>query len=465
MPAKYAIPTKPSASRQRPVGKLGIVDWREDCSSCHNCVKRACIYGLYREEADTLHDEIGYLDYIYQCKGCLSCVQNCTKNILTRVVNPEFARLGDSYYTPEIVTATWFQAESGRIPVSGAGYGGPFSGEGFDSMWTDMSEIVRPTRDGIHGREYISTSVDVGRKLSHLAFRDGRLAVQAPPLVELPLPVFFDLVPAHWQRGEVVRAIAEAAAQLGTLAVLRPEHLAEMPGLPPDHLIPLLDGSPASDARLSVTPMAMLPDGQRVMAAQAALKAENPGQVVAIRIAASPDSARRSVELVRQGAEVIHLVFDAHGREAAPAQPRHMRDVIREVHRALVKDGTRDEATLSVCGGVALAEHLAKAIICGADLVAIDVPLILALECRLCGDCQQDLPCPIDLKEADVKYAMHRIVNLVGAWHQQLIEVLGAMGIREVRRLRGETGRAMFFEDLEREAFGKIFGKRKGSAR
>ena len=34
-----------------------------------------------------------------------------------------------------------------------------------------MSEIVRPTRDGIHGREYISTSVDVGRKLTHLAFR------------------------------------------------------------------------------------------------------------------------------------------------------------------------------------------------------------------------------------------------------------------------------------------------------
>jgi hypothetical protein len=27
------------------------------------------------------------------------------------------------------------------------------------------------------------------------------------------------------------------------------------------------------------------------------------------------------------------------------------------------------------------------------------------------------------------------------------------MGIREVRRLRGEMGRAMFFEDLEREIF------------
>jgi len=213
---------------------------------------------------------------------------------------------------------------------------------------------------------------------------------------------------------------------------------------------------------VAAAPMVMLPDGEDVMAAQAAIKAGNPGQVVAIRMAASPGSARRSVELVRQGAEVVHLVFDAHGREAASAQPRHARDVIREVHQALVKDSTRDQATLCVSGGVALAEHLAKAIICGADFVAIDVPLILALECRLCGDCRQGLPCQIALEEADVTYAVHRLVNLVGAWHQQLIEVLGAMGIREVRRLRGETGRAMFFEDLEREAFGKIFGKRKG---
>jgi ferredoxin len=479
MPAKYAIHTKPAVNRQRPVGKLGIVDWREDCSSCHNCVKRSCIYGLYRDEADALRDEIGYLDYVYQCKGCLNCVQNCTKNILTRVVNPEFSRLGDDYYTPEIVMSTWYQSESGRIPVSGSGYGGPFSGEGFDSMWTDMSEIVRPTRDGIHGREYISTSVDVGRKLPHLAFRDGRLMVQPPPLVELPLPVIFDLVAEPWQRGAVVRAIAEAAAQLGTLAVLRPDHLAALPGLSPDHVIPLLDGpawppgltgadpslaQAATPAGLAAAPMVMLPDGDDVIAAQAAIKAENPGQVVAVRMAASPGSARRCVELVRQGAEVIHLVFDAHGREAAPAHPRHARDVIREVHQALVKEGTRDQATLCVSGGVALAEHLAKAIICGADFVAIDVPLMLALECRLCGDCRQGLPCQIALEEADVKYAVHRLVNLVGAWHQQLIEVLGAMGIREVRRLRGETGRAMFFEDLERDAFGKIFGKRKGVA-
>jgi Pyruvate/2-oxoacid:ferredoxin oxidoreductase delta subunit len=174
------------------VGKFGIVDWREDCAGCHNCVKRACAYGFYRDEADTLRREIGYLDYIYQCKGCLSCVQDCTKGILTRVVNPEYSLLGDEYYTPSIILSTWFQADSGRIPVSGAGYGGPFTGSGFDSMWTDMSEIVRPTRDGIHGREYINTLVDIGRKNDRLVFENCELS-PAPPLLEIPFPWYSGL--------------------------------------------------------------------------------------------------------------------------------------------------------------------------------------------------------------------------------------------------------------------------------
>ena len=477
MPAKYVIHSKPAAGRMRTVGKLGIVDWREDCSSCHNCVKRGCVYGFYRDEADTLREEIGYLDYIYQCKGCLNCVQDCTKNILTRVVNPEFKRLGDSYYTPEILLSTWFQAETGRIPVSGSGYGGPFSGPGFDSMWTDMSEIVRPTRDGIHGREYISTSVDIGRKLPCLAFRDGQLAVAPPPLLELPLPVVFDVLPRHWRRGPVVESIAAAAAELGTMAIIAPDDRAALPSdVAQGHVIPLIGAkflpSPSGrgaggeggshsrngngdidaasplpsplpegegDAR---APLVMVPDHADVMAVQAALKAQNPRQIVAVRLPATPAAAQRVLELAWQGAEVVHLVFDAHGREAASADPRHARDVLREVHTTLVKAGIRDEITLIASGGIALAEHMAKAIICGADLVAIDLPLLVALECRLCRECENENPCPIALEDISRDLAVHRIVNLMGAWHSQLLEVLGAMGIREVRRLRGETGRA-----------------------
>ena len=121
----------------------------------------------------------------------------------------------------------------------------------------------------------------------------------------------------------------------------------------------------------------------------------------------------------------------------------------------------RDEVTLIAGGGIALAEHMAKAIICGADVVSIDLPLMVGLECHLCDHCEPGMPCPARLEEVPLNYAAGRMVNLIAAWHDQLIEVMGAMGMREVRRLRGDVGRAMFFEDLEEETFGKLFGKRK----
>ncbi|MBN1866707.1 hypothetical protein JW916_05400 [Candidatus Sumerlaeota bacterium] len=481
MPAKYHIDTKRIPPRFRPVGKLGIVDWREDCAGCHNCVKRGCVYGFFRDEADALREEVGYLDYVYQCKGCLNCVQNCTKGILSRVVNPEYRRLGDAYYTPDIVLSTWFQAETGGIPVSGAGYGGPFSGPAFDSMWTDMSEIVRPTRDGIHGREYINTSVDIGRKPSHVVLENGR-PKETPPLIENPVPLIFDIIPERFQRGAVFAAVTQAASAMGVLAVARARDIPPAsrvdPNVPPgisvgaeephgpaiarDVLVPFLaDPKTDVEALCPGASIVMVADGEGVGAVRDSLKKANPDRLVAIRMSASPRSAQRALELTRQGAEVIHLVFDAHGREEAASKPRHARDVLRDVHGALVKAGIRDQVTVVASGGIALPEHMAKAIICGADLIAVDLPLVVALECRLCGGCERDETCPVCLEETDPGAAAQRIVNLIGAWRNQLLEMLGAMGIREVRRLRGETGRCMFFEDLERATFGKMFGKRK----
>lgn len=47
-------------------------------------------------------------------------------------VNPDYLALGDEYYSPEMITSLYYQAETGKIPVSGAGYRGPFTGQGFD---------------------------------------------------------------------------------------------------------------------------------------------------------------------------------------------------------------------------------------------------------------------------------------------------------------------------------------------
>jgi ferredoxin len=458
MPAKYHITTHPTPPRFRPEGKLGIVDWREDCSSCHNCVKKNCVYGLYRDEADALHDEIGYLDYIYQCKGCLTCVQNCTKNILTRVVNPLYDRLGDAYFTPDIIMTTWFQAETGSVPVSGCGYGGPFSGKGFDSMWTDMSEIVRPTRDGIHGREYINTGVDIGRKQGRLSFENMELRDTPPPRLQSPLPIVFDIVPEQWRHGPVVSSIVNAAAELGLFSIVSDAQRPQKQGT----VVPFLENpKKAATGHAAGAPMVVVPDSSDILEITGALKQEEARRIVAVRLPATKGVAQRVVWLAREGAEVVNLVFDRHGREITAEAPRHMRDALREVHQALVKERIRDQVTLMSSGGIGLPEHMAKAIICGADLVTIDVPLVIAMECRLCGECERGERCPVDLATIDEKYAVRRIINLIGSWYSQLLEMLGAMGIREARRLRGEVGRCMFFEDLERAAFGRLFGKRK----
>jgi len=131
---------------------------------------------------------------------------------------------GDTHWTAEVITQTWYQAETGRIPISGAGYGGPFAGEGFDGIWLDMSEIVRPTRDGIHGRETISTTVDLGRRLSALFFDDaGRLTSALPSGLQLPLPVLFNPLPEPLPGRGAVRGLVAAAARLGTLALITPD--------------------------------------------------------------------------------------------------------------------------------------------------------------------------------------------------------------------------------------------------
>jgi hypothetical protein len=456
MPPRFHIGTRHAGPRVHPVGKLGIVDFREDCASCANCVKRRCVYGLYRDEADRLAEERGYLDYVYQCKGCLCCVQNCTKGLLERVENPEYARLGSGIFTPETVLSTWFQAETGAIPVSGSGYGGPFSGGGFDAMWTDMSEIVRPTRDGIHGR------VDIGRKLDHLDFDGRALRSAAPPLLESPLPVMFDVLPERYLRGPAVAVVLRAATELGLFAVVRESDLAETEPAARAHAVRLSSdaGGCPGGSEHACAPLVVVPEPLAAPAARAAVRRDT-SPIVAVRVPTTAGVTERVLGLAQAGTAVINLVFDTNGRELVPERPRHMRDVIREVHGALVREGVRDELTLMSSGGIALAEHVVKAIICGVDLVAIDLPLVVALECRLCGECKRDAPCPIAWQRIDPELGVQRIVNLMAAWHGQLIEMLGAMGIREVRRLRGETGRAMFFEDLERNVFGRLFGKRR----
>ncbi len=466
MPEKYHVKTSHVQPRLPRIGKYGVVDWREDCARCHNCVKKACVYDRYREENSFIRDLDEVHTLYYECMGCFSCIQNCTKNLLTISINSEYKKLGNSYWTPQIFSTTWLEAETGKVPVSGAGYRGKFSGPGFDSMWTDMSEIVRPTRDGIHGREYISTSVDIGSKPPHLNFEGNSLTTILPPIISLPFPVIFDMSSEKYALPVLEHFIFETAKQTGLIAVVDSKRWNELKISNKEALLSNLafflnpDGPEISKEILGRTRLVEIPDGKNVEQQIRLLKSAHPGLIVAVRVNLTKDALQRTETLTKMNVEVVHLIADLDGNEIGVENPRFIKDVVREIHAMLIKIEKRDEVTLIAGGGVGLPEHIVKALICGADLVSINIPLLIAVECRLCENCKLGDFCPAKLdKEIDPNYGIGRMTNLMGAWHWQMVEMMGAMGMREARRLRGDVGRAMFKDELEEEIYGPIFRK------
>jgi len=464
VPKQYHIPIRTAPPRFNPVGKYATVEFRENCAgSCRECVKKKCVYDIFKNN----HRYVSSMqepEYVYSCESCFRCVQECTKGIFSRVINPDYRTLGDSYFNPDIIHRIWYQAHTGKIPVSGAGYRGPFVGAGFDSMWTDMSEIVRPTRDGIHGREYINTCIELSRRVTRLRFKENMtIDMELPPILEIPLPVLFQRPGFGVVSEKVLIAMALAANVLGTMMFVRPEDCSGVLASYAAHLVPCLgkDTYKKHSALIQKSRMIELNYEPGIEEAFTALRSLNPDLIISVGIPLDGRAASRAVDLTCADADTLHFYADNHGNELVPHQPRFLKEMIREIHLKLVEKLIRQRVKLIFTGGIAMAEHVAKAIICGADGVAVDTPLLIALECRVCYRCKNGLSCPVQLEDFDPFWGRRRITNLIGAWRNQLIEVMGAMGIREVRRLRGEVGRSMWFEDLERENFGPLFGERK----
>ncbi|MGD2041252.1 MAG: glutamate synthase-related protein, partial [Anaerolineae bacterium] len=318
-------------------------------------------------------------------------------------------RGGDEHWTAEVITQTWYQAETGRIPISGAGYGGAFAGPGFDAIWLDMSEIVRPTRDGIHGREYISTAIVMGGRPPALQFdAAGRLVTELPVQVELPLPVLFDPLPMPLPGYGAQLAIARAAARVGTVALVRPEEW--LPELK-DYgaaIAPILTPGGEEDApwmesaRLIEIDAEFEEDLDAVLKAVARVGSRYRHAVAGVRLPLGPDAPARVEYLAGRGVALLHLCADEVGYELEGDDPRFVAESLQEIHQRLVDANLRDQVTLVVGGGIAAAEHLPKAMVCGADAVAVDLVLQVALGCALWADVRR--PCPVEDVETEPEW-------------------------------------------------------------
>ncbi len=427
----------------------------ERCIACGQCI-RSCQYVCHRRRVGDprVMDE----PESASCRGCFACVMDCPRGALEMRQNPDYEHLCDPVYTAQVIRSIQEQAATGKIPVSGAGYGGPFDGRGFDGIWTDMSEIVRPTRDGIHGREAISTLVDLGRKIPDLCGLEfdgqGSLLSPIPPTREIAIPILFGALPFA-PPVDVLTPLAVAARALATYQTVllrdHPERLREYY----NHLIIRMAPSDVG-AHWDLIEWATIVEmewDREAVGAIAEARRVNPHLLTIIRVPVAREAPQRVLQLAEAGAECIHLCADWHGHGEKGVT---LVESLRGCHLELVEKGLRDQVTLLASGGIAMAEHLPKAIILGADAVFIDVPLLVALECTVCGSCLEGRPCPRRVGEADIRWSATRVVNLMLSWRDQLLEVLGAMGMRDVRRLRGEAGRAIFADSARTDFVGRL---------
>jgi hypothetical protein len=308
--------------------------------------------------------------------------------------------------------------------------------------------------------------VDLGRKPLFLSFNEsGEMTMPVFPLLELPLPIILTEPAIGVDKDKIRLIMAMVAENLHTLAVMPREAITEKLRPFIKHLMPQY--SPGTlkldDPLLGAVRAVELWDHPDITAEIDRLKVLYPTVLVSVILPATGQAPARCEALAGAGAEIIHLNADNHAQGFDDAQDLHLKELVRQVHLRLVEAILRDAVTLIASGGIAMAEHVAKTIICGADAVAIDLPMLIALECRLCSHCQEGDNCPVDVGKIHARRGTQRVVNLIGAWNNQLLEILGAMGLREVRRLRGEVGRAMFFEDLEKEIFAPLFAMPAGS--
>lgn len=408
---------------------------------------RPCMYGVFSGPIG------GFAPRPKFCVGCLRCTTQHPQ-VVQIYPNPARRMLGDSYFTHHFVDAVTYEASTGSVPVKGAGYRGRFGGEGWDAIWTDMSEIVRPTRDGIHGREFISTSVDIGNKPGYLIFDEaGNLFSLHPNTVSIPLPMIFDGDFPSIDNDDLTSVLLATAEEVDTLVTLPISKIIEG-NISSHSAIPIVPFSQQELIKsLQYTP-SMIEVLDWPIDQIEYLSEHFPETILCLRY--NPGNNTDLMPYFDAGIRCFHILANFHGQTE---KGKFIKDAIREVHLHFVNLGIRDEITLIGSGGMIAAEHIPKAIIMGLDVVGIDTPLLVALQTRFVGECKDrdaskfDIPLDIPLE-----WGKTRLANLCASWRDQLLEILGAMGLREVRRLRGEIGRSMQQVEVEKEAFSGIDG-------
>ena len=174
---------------------------------------------------------------------------------------------------------------------------------------------------------------------------------------------------------------------------------------------------------------------------------------VFVKIAAVHNVAPIAAGIARSSADAV--VIDGF-RGGTGAAPKVFRDnvgipievAIASVDQKLREQGVRNEISIIASGGIRTSADLAKSIALGADAVNIGTAALVALGCRVCGNCYRNL-CPWGIatqrpdlvSRLDPEIGAVQVSNLIKGWTYELSELMGAAGINSIESLRGNRDR------------------------
>jgi len=468
---------------RNPLGKYKIYRGKE-CQHCGLCAQ-LCPQGVHQQLGKKMlspDDELCWGPSCREYEFC--CLNRCPQGALSLSLNPSLAALKDYRWTPDLLIATWQQAETGTLPYTDVEYRVGESGGGFDRL---RFRFPPSTAVGqISDDEEVPISLLLNRR------KDGR------PQVEIALPFYgggmsfgsvslttmlcrakaaeaWDTFTCTGEGGypeELRQYDHHMITQVATgLFGVREETIKRVrivefkyaqgakPGLG-GHLlgdkvtpaVALMREAVAGSSLFSPFPFHSVYSVEDHKKHVDWIKEVNPHCLVAVKVSTPTDVDMVAVGIYYAGAHIIHLDGSYGGTGAAPdiakkniAMP--IEYAIPKVHRFLKEEGIRDQITLMVSGGIRTAYDIAKAIALGADGAVIGTADLVALECIRCRNCESGRGCPRGIATTDPElsrlldkdWGAQRIINLYATWRRQLIAILKILGLKSIRELVGRT--------------------------
>jgi ferredoxin len=466
------------------------------CKACGRCAE-LCPYGVHVKPANYRYAlrPKNHLCAGLACRGTdHDCVAACPQHALTVVRNPSADCTGDPRWTSDLILSTWHMAATGHVPPAGLEYRHGESGGGFDRLRLHFPQTP-PQR--IDPGE-VDTGLDLNRR------HDGR------PQVHIDLPIYgggmsFGSVSIHAILAKARAAVAwntftctgeggyhdrlwpyddHVITQVATgLFGVREDTIQRVrmvefkyaqgakPGLG-GHLlgdkntpaVARMREAVAGNALFSPFPFHSVYSIEDHKKHIDWIKQTNERALVSAKVSTPTDVDMVAVGSYYAGAHVIHLDGSYGGTGAAPdiakkniAMP--IEYAIAKVHKFLTNEGIRDKITMIVSGGVRTAYDAVKAIALGADGVVIGTAEIVAMGCVRCAACESGRGCPRGIASTDpelmqlmeLEWSTQRLINMMNAWREQIVDCLVRLGIGSTRELRGRTDCLRYLTDGEKE--------------